>query len=156
MVDRVLEGTLFIAFFFFFCLAAGELLSVNPGVVKMIRGLFVFNERVVLTGKWEHGFFSYVAVGATNVGSIQINGDPDLKTNDSHAVLNGKPLNLTLSGKSVKKGDEIGSFNLGSTIVLVFEAPSNFQFTVEDGQKIKLGQPLGNFGGVTSSSKARR
>ena len=40
-------------------------------------------------------------------------------------------------------GDAFGEFNLGSTIVLVFEAPPSFQFEVEPGQVIKYGQPLG-------------
>ena len=51
---------------------SGELLSVNPGIARWIQGLFNLNERVVYTGQWEHGFFSYTAVGATNVGSIKI------------------------------------------------------------------------------------
>ena len=51
---------------------SGELLSVNPGIARWIQGLFNMNERVVYTGQWEHGFFSYTAVGATNVGSIKI------------------------------------------------------------------------------------
>ena len=54
-------------------LTAGELLSVRPGVMQMVKGLFVFNERVVLKGAWEHGFFAMTAIGATNVGSIEIN-----------------------------------------------------------------------------------
>ena len=52
---------------------SGELLSVRPGVMQMVHGLFVFNERIVLKGSWQHGFFSMVAIGATNVGSIVIN-----------------------------------------------------------------------------------
>lgn len=50
----------------------GKLFSVSPGVVRMIQGLFVLNERIVMLGQWEHGFFSTTAVGATNVGSIQL------------------------------------------------------------------------------------
>ena len=41
--------------------------------MQMVHGLFVFNERIVLKGSWQHGFFSMVAIGATNVGSIVIN-----------------------------------------------------------------------------------
>lgn len=47
-------------------------MSVNPGVARWIKELFCYNERVVLTGGWKHGFFSLTAVGATNVGSIRI------------------------------------------------------------------------------------
>lgn len=47
-------------------------MSVNPGVARLVKELFCLNERVALTGKWQHGFFSLTAVGATNVGSIRV------------------------------------------------------------------------------------
>ena len=40
-----------------------------------MENLFVLNERVALLGRWRHGFFGMVPVGATNVGSIKINFD---------------------------------------------------------------------------------
>lgn len=54
---------------------SGELYSVSPWMVKQLQDLFVLNERVVLLGRWRHGFFSMVPVGATNVGSIVLNFD---------------------------------------------------------------------------------
>jgi phosphatidylserine decarboxylase precursor len=53
----------------------GELFSVSPYMAKRLENLFVLNERVALLGRWKHGFFSMVPVGATNVGSIKINFD---------------------------------------------------------------------------------
>jgi phosphatidylserine decarboxylase len=53
----------------------GELFSVSPWMAKRLENLFVLNERVALLGRWKHGFFSMVPVGATNVGSIIVNFD---------------------------------------------------------------------------------
>lgn len=125
---------------------SGELLSVNPGVASWIPGLFSLNERAVYVGKWKHGFFSMTAVGATNVGSIKVRFDRDLSTNvrgwkkgthHDHSFMHPSG-----RGIGINKGDFFGEFNLGSTIVLVFEAPAEFAFDLECGQKIKFGQSL--------------
>lgn len=168
----------------------GELFSVAPFFQKTLQGLFVLNERVALLGYWKYGFFSMIPVGATNVGSIIVNFDKDLKTNErfEHAIYSKKqdentPLlneslddleTLTsnntaaadkkkrlkkntvyeatytkasrlLGGYPITKGQEIGGFKLGSTVVLVFEAPDNFKFDLQNGQQVKMGQSLGRF-----------
>lgn len=121
----------------------GELLSVNPRIASWIPGLFSMNERSIYLGEWEHGFFSYTAVGATNVGTIKVYFDKNLQTNCStktpkcRDVCFGNSLDL-------KKGDIIGEFRMGSTIVLVFQAPANFRFNVAPGAKMKMGQCLGS------------
>lgn len=102
-------------------------------------GLFHVNERVVLTGTWEHGFFSMTAVGATNVGSIVINFDSELNTNISGQEFSEK---IYEGGVEVGKGDEMGYFNFGSTIVLVFEAPRDFRFSKENMMRLKMGEGI--------------
>jgi phosphatidylserine decarboxylase len=50
---------------------------VATAVVARVPEVFAQNERVALLGSWEHGFFSLTAVGAYNVGSIQLLGPLD-------------------------------------------------------------------------------
>ncbi|XP_028906783.1 phosphatidylserine decarboxylase proenzyme, mitochondrial isoform X2 [Ornithorhynchus anatinus] len=127
----------------------GSLMSVNPGVARWIKELFCHNERVVLTGDWKHGFFSLTAVGATNVGSIRIYFDRDLHTNSprySKGSYNDFSFitNNNKEGIPMRKGEHLGEFNLGSTIVLIFEAPKDFNFHLKTGQKIRFGEALGS------------
>ena len=66
---------------------SGKLLSVRPSVATWMPKLFAVNERVAYFGTWQDSkFFSYTAVGATNVGSILIDMDPDLVTNTDNVV----------------------------------------------------------------------
>ncbi|KAL1963587.1 hypothetical protein VTN77DRAFT_8032 [Rasamsonia byssochlamydoides] len=161
---------------------AGELYSVSPYLQRTLPGLFVLNERVVLLGRWRWGFFSFIPVGATNVGSIKLNFDSELRTNslttdtaaDRAAALAAKrgevypgfaeatyhKASKALGGHPLQKGEEMGGFQLGSTIVLVFEAPmgqrksfdigwgsgereGGWKWCIENGQRVKVGQKLG-------------
>lgn len=120
----------------------GKLLSVSLTIARKVRGLFTINERVVYTGHWRHGFFGMVPIGATNVGNIKIYHDKELRTNlPSRLVMDQNP--ESTARVNFKKGDYFGEFNLGSTIILVFEAPRDFKFHVKAGEKIKMGQKLG-------------
>ncbi|KAK9248386.1 phosphatidylserine decarboxylase-domain-containing protein [Lipomyces tetrasporus] len=134
---------------------AGELFSVAPYFQSRLSGLFVLNERVAMLGRWRHGFFSMTPVGATNVGSIKIHFDKELKTNvpgHQHRSAD-KPVcyeatyakaSTLLGGYPLEKGQQMGGFNLGSTVVLIFEAPKQFEFNVKAGQHVKVGQTLGD------------
>jgi phosphatidylserine decarboxylase len=145
----------------------GELFSVSPWMAKRLQDLFILNERVALLGSWRYGFFSMIPVGATNVGSIRIHFDSvsPIKSQDLTLILSIQSLRTNtpsrqntpgtfteavyssasriLNGQPLKKGEEMGGFWLGSTIVLVFEAPEEFEFTVREGEKVKVGQALG-------------
>ncbi|TVY81397.1 Phosphatidylserine decarboxylase proenzyme [Lachnellula suecica] len=163
---------------------AGELYSVSPYLQRTLPGLFTLNERVVLLGRWRWGFFSFTPVGATNVGSIKINFDRELRTNSlttdtaadraaEEATQRGEPYSgfaeatyeaasPILRGHALRRGEEMGGFQLGSTVVLVFEAPKGqrpsldegwmeektkrkggWNWAVEKGQKVKMGEALG-------------
>ncbi len=157
---------------------AGELYSVSPYLQRVLPGLFTLNERVVLLGRWRWGFFGFIPVGATNVGSIVVNFDRELRTNSlttdtaadraaEEAARRGETYSgfaeatyeaasAVLHGHALRKGEEMGGFQLGSTVVLVFEAPAatrdeagpdrpgGWHWAVEKGQRIKMGQALGH------------
>lgn len=161
---------------------AGELYSVSPYLQKSLPGLFTLNERVVLLGRWRWGFFSFTPVGATNVGSIKVKFDRELRTNSlttdtaadraaEQAAERGEPYSgfaeatygeasKILGGHALRKGEEMGGFQLGSSIVLVFEAPEGrrtsldegwtggtrkggWQWCVRQGQRVKYGEAIG-------------
>jgi phosphatidylserine decarboxylase len=62
---------------------AGYLEPVKPSYVMKHKHVFKDNERATLFGDWHYGFFGMSFIGATNVGSIIINWDPELLTNQS-------------------------------------------------------------------------
>ncbi|WFD23032.1 phosphatidylserine decarboxylase [Malassezia equina] len=130
----------------------GELYSVAPSIAASLPNLFVVNERVALLGRWRHGFFSMTPIGATNVGSIQIHFDRNLRTNQhTERQLAGSFTEATyhaasrlLGGQPLAPGDEMGCFRLGSTVVLVFEAPESFRFHCRAGDRVQVGEALGD------------
>eukprot|EP01125_Pyxidicula_operculata_P014061 TRINITY_DN465_c3_g1_i1.p1 TRINITY_DN465_c3_g1~~TRINITY_DN465_c3_g1_i1.p1 ORF type:complete len:429 (-),score=66.08 TRINITY_DN465_c3_g1_i1:16-1302(-) len=124
------------------CHFPGHLLPVAAWATHLIKGLFALNERVVLSGEWKHGFFSYSPVGAYNVGSIKLDFDQELITNRVDQRSDSSPeFKRYKDAIQLEKGITIGHFNMGSSIVLIFEAPE-LLFTVPRGERIKLGEPL--------------
>ena len=97
----------------------GSLFSVNPVTARGVPGLFARNERVIcLFESASHGHFAMILVGATIVGSI---------STIWHGVVNAKRSGKISSWSyaagdvALRKGDEMGRFLLGSTIVMLFE-----------------------------------
>lgn len=86
----------------------------------------------------------------TNVGSRR--GHP-LGTYTEAVYSAASPI---LDGQPLLKAQEMGGFCLGSTVVLVFEAPTDFQFTVRDGQKVKVGEPLGDVAAALPAEESRK
>nr|CDS22551.1 phosphatidylserine decarboxylase [Echinococcus granulosus] len=129
----------------------GKLLPLRPLYVKKLPGLFTLNERVVYLGEWMHGFMSLTAVGAVGVGSI-ISApclDPALSTNLRHlspSEVQEPGLHYheaVLGAVKMTPGAPFGQFKLGSSIVLIFEAPqSGLEWAVKSGERIKCGEAL--------------
>nr|WP_207393362.1 archaetidylserine decarboxylase [Duganella aceris] len=95
----------------------GELFSVNPTTARGIPGLFARNERVVCVFDTAHGPFVMTLVGATIVGSM---------ATVWHGVINpprlSKVTEWSYADQNIvlKKGEELGRFLLGSTVVMLF------------------------------------
>ncbi|XP_028787664.1 LOW QUALITY PROTEIN: phosphatidylserine decarboxylase proenzyme 1, mitochondrial-like, partial [Neltuma alba] len=142
---------------------SGRLYPLNERATRTIRNLYIENERVVLEGLWQQGYIALAAIGATNIGSIQLLIEPELKTNKPRKkFLHSEPPEERVYkpegvGKMLSKGDELGAFNMGSTVVLVFQAPISklleggggsspeFNFSVRRGDRVRVGEALGRW-----------
>jgi phosphatidylserine decarboxylase len=121
----------------------GALFSVNPVTARGVPNLFARNERVVCVFESpEHGMFAMVLVGATIVGSM---------ATVWHGVVNprrtGKLSEWTYADQDIvlRKGEEMGRFLLGSTIVMLFGKDRilfNADWAPE--RAVRLGEMMGN------------
>jgi phosphatidylserine decarboxylase len=122
----------------------GALFSVNPTTARGVPELFARNERVVCVFDTARGPFVLVLVGATIVGSM---------ATVWHGVVNpprvGEVREWTYAEAPVqlRKGDEMGRFLLGSTVVMLFpQAPLAFNPTWAPARSIRLGEAMANYG----------
>lgn len=122
----------------------GDLFSVNPTTARGVPGLFARNERVVCVFESESGSFVLVLVGATIVGSM---------ATVWHGVVNpprpGTVREWRYEDEPVElgRGEEMGRFLLGSTVVLLF--PPNFGATPvrfnpdwSPGRPVRMGEAM--------------
>ena len=95
----------------------GRLFSVAPHTARTVPNLFARNERVVALFDTQYGEMAMVLVGAINVAAIETVWD-GLITPPKGKKLSSKEY----SGQqvSLKKGEEMGRFNMGSTVILLF------------------------------------
>lgn len=121
----------------------GKLYSVQESVVKALKGLFVVNERLVTyidTGK---GMTAVCKIGALNVGKISIPYDNAV----TNKFLRKRNEVIYPEGEEpeIKKGEEIGVFNMGSTVIILFEKGMiDFQ-SLKRGEKVRVGQVIGYY-----------
>jgi phosphatidylserine decarboxylase len=113
---------------------SGDTWNVNPIALARVERLFCRNERVVLDVESEDAPVVLVAVAAIGVATVRV-----------HAL--GASLHLAHRGPNVfdvaqtlSRGDELGYFEAGSTI-LVFVAPTH-DMVREEGDVVRMGEPL--------------
>ena len=120
----------------------GELYSVNPATARGVDGLFARNERVVCHFDSPHGPFALVLVGATIVGSMETvwHGVVNPPRSANIRSWDYRDQNITL-----KQGEEMGRFLLGSTVVLLFpQGPLQFNLEWAPARAVRLGEAMAN------------
>ena len=120
-----------------------DLCSVAKKFLLKIPNLYAKNERVILKCKMRNGGILWmVFVGALNVGKMRFDFDTRIQTN---ACTNREGALYEYENLNFKKGDHLGNFELGSTIVLV--AQSEFlKFSVSSETAVKFSQKIGELG----------
>lgn len=117
---------------------SGDTWNVNPVALKVIERLFCRNERVAMELSPAHGGapIAIVAVAAILVASVRLHGLPE-------------PLNLKYAGpnrinlaRHLRKGDEIGYFEHGSTVVLLTPGEFRFEPGLTTGKTVRMGEAL--------------
>jgi len=121
----------------------GDLFSVNPTTALGVPGLFARNERVVCLFESALGPFVLVLVGATIVGSM---------ATVWHGVINPprggdvREWRYDDQDISLKQGEEMGRFLLGSTVVMLFPRPAlAFNPDWAPGRSVRLGEVMANY-----------
>lgn len=120
----------------------GRLFSVNPATTRAIPGLFARNERLVTIYETEYGPMAVILVGAIFVAGIETvwNGNYGNKTFRNFEHLNHN----NLPKQTLEKGAEMGRFNMGSTVILLF-GPGQMEWlkALQPDQAVSMGQLLG-------------
>jgi phosphatidylserine decarboxylase len=121
----------------------GKLFPVNDMAVVGIKSLFPKNERLITFLQTEYGKIAVVKVGASNVGKIRVTYDNKLVTNSW--IRFPKEHEYNNVNIYINKGSELGRFEMGSTVICIFEKNTiEFsQFSKEE--KIQYGSTVGHF-----------
>ena len=118
----------------------GRLWPVNPASVRSVPGLFTVNERLVTVLATPVGACAVVAVGATVVGRVHAFYGADVPvTNVRGARAAGRDYDAPIP---VAKGGELGAFELGSTVILLFE-PGRVTLRLAAGLRVRVGEAVG-------------
>jgi phosphatidylserine decarboxylase len=127
----------------------GRLFSVNTVASRLVTNLFARNERLVLLFEGETGPFAVIFVGALNVGSMATVWHGDV-TPRRPRVVTELPLPPTAE-RYLERGAEVGRFNMGSTVVVLFGAGSAELDSIASGATMRLGQRLGELRGAAAT-----
>ena len=116
----------------------GKLFSVNQNTVNNIDQVFARNERLICYFDTEFGEIALVMVGAIFVGSMETSWEGQITPPYNNSV---KTFEYSSSQIKLCKVEELGRFNMGSTVILLLphNAPS---MNIEFNKTLKMGQSL--------------
>lgn len=118
----------------------GGLYSVAVKWLRKVDSLYIKNERVVLECVANNLKLWLVFVGALNVGKMNFCFDKRIKTNATANQMQ----TYNYDELFVKKGDRLGNFELGSTIVIVSEN-GLLNYDLDYQKPLKFGQKIATF-----------
>ncbi|MBX3272628.1 MAG: phosphatidylserine decarboxylase [Sandaracinaceae bacterium] len=124
----------------------GTLLPVNAFGVASYPNLFARNERVVAFQRAAAGEVATVLVGAIGVGRISVRFEPSVMTNVGRG-----PTTLRYEASSapvLARGDELGTFHLGSTAIVLTAPELACELRVSAGDRVRVGRALAQVGGA--------
>ncbi len=123
----------------------GALWPVNPRVAARRERLLTRNERVVIELETARGMVAVVMVGASGVGNIELaHGQSSrnlARIQSATWRAAAEPRTIELDA-TVARGDELGAFRLGSTVVLVF-APGAGELATTTAATVRFGERIG-------------
>jgi len=120
----------------------GRLFSVGPHTVRTLHNLFTRNERVVAQFETEVGLMALVLVGAINVAAIETVWHGLITPPKAKRVSRIDYSDET--SITIERGDEMGRFNMGSTIIVLLENKAKWRVDMASGDSVRMGQFLGN------------
>ena len=112
----------------------GRLLPVHEKGLKAFKNLFLRNRRRITILEGACGTFAFIKVGAFNVGRIPV---------EYEISGTGSGYSEIKSGKEFQKGEEIARFELGSTVILLFEKGRVELEELEEDQEVRMGEIIG-------------
>ena len=119
----------------------GDLFSVNEATVSRLKGLFRRNERLVMHLRTDHGPAVLVFVGALNVGSISTPWTGEVRPRKTGVV---DVLDTSAHPTRVEKGDLLGWFNMGSTVILLMSpGAAEWDDDLDPGETVRVGEEIG-------------
>jgi phosphatidylserine decarboxylase len=126
----------------------GDLFSVSGSTVERVDGLFRRNERLIMHFETAYGPAALILVGALNVGSISTPWTGELRPRKDGVV---DIPDLSKHSRDVSKGDLVGWFNMGSTVILLLpDGACNWDKDLAPGETLRVGEAIGE---LTKPSK---